>query len=125
VVVVVEVVSLFTSGGGAVVVVVVSVCFTCGYAGVVVVSVVLVVWACDAAVGSWEVVVVDCVVLWATTGRQRAITMSEPMTTASSFFDFIHCFLRLWSEVDVMVWLPLSVNLFTITLSERSHTLMS
>ena len=104
VVVVVDVVSLFTSGGGAVVVVVVSVCLTfgwgvtvvvvvsvcctCGSAGVTVVSVVSLVWACVGAAGSCEVVVVDCVVLCAITGRDRAITMSDPRTTANSVLDF-------------------------------------
>jgi hypothetical protein len=106
VVVVVDVVSLFTSGGGAVVVVVVSVCFTCGSGGVVVVSVVWVIWACGGDAGSCEVVVVvlcvlaegefcvvvlvlDCVLLCAITGRDSAITISDPRTRTHSFLDFI------------------------------------
>jgi hypothetical protein len=72
--VVVDVVSLFTSGGGAVVVVVVSVCFTfgwgvvvvvvesvcftCGSAGVTVTSVRWLVWACVGDVGSSVLIVV-------------------------------------------------------------------
>jgi hypothetical protein len=104
-VVVVVVVSV-TRGWGVVVVVVESVCFTSGPAGVTVVSVLWVTWAGGTDAGSCDVVVVvlgawaaggfcvvveelDCVVLWAITGRDSASTMSEPRTTANSFLDVI------------------------------------
>jgi hypothetical protein len=69
----------------------------------VLVSVVCVVWAgigagsCEVVVvvlwvagGAWVVVeVLDCVVLCAITGNDRANTISDPRTTASRFLDFI------------------------------------
>jgi hypothetical protein len=130
---VVDVVSVFTSGGGAVVVVVVSVCFTwgwgvvvvvvvsvcftCGAAGVIVVSVVCVVWGCARAAGSCEVVVVDCVVLWPITDRDRASTMTEFNTTATSFLDFIRIsFVTL--DIDHPT-ISIITNLLTIARSPR------
>jgi hypothetical protein len=101
---VVLVFSCCISWTGVVVVVVVSVRFTflwwCLY--FVVVSVVCVVWASGEYAGYCVVVVVlcvgesrvvvvvvDCVVLCAITGRDRANTMSKPRTTANNFLDFI------------------------------------
>jgi hypothetical protein len=104
VVVVVVSVCFIGSAAGVVVVVVESVCFTLWcLLYLVLVSVVCVVWAgiaagsCEVVVvvlwvagGAWVVVeVLDCVVLCAITGSDRANTISVPRTTASRFFDFI------------------------------------
>jgi hypothetical protein len=136
--VVVDVVSFVTFGGGALVVVVVSVtfgwgvtvvvvvsvCCTWGSAGVTVVSVVCVVGVgavaarccvhvvlllCAWAGGFWVVVVVlDCVVLCAITGRDRASTTSEPRTKANSFLDIIEFSLLHWSTS--MVWVRRNIS---------------
>jgi hypothetical protein len=103
VVVVVVSLCLVGSAAGVVVVVVESVCFTLWCLYFVWVSVVCVVWAgiaagsCEVVVvvlwvagGAWVVVeVLDCVVLCAITGSDRANTIRAPRTTASRFLDFI------------------------------------
>jgi hypothetical protein len=58
------------------------------------------------------VVVVDCVVLCASTGSDRAIKMSDPRTTANSVLDFIDS--PLLHRSEAMVWLSLPLNLVTI-----------
>lgn len=57
---------------------------------------VMVVVLCAAGGFCVVVVVLDCVVLCASTGRDRASTMSDARTTTNSFLDFIRfSFVRL------------------------------
>src|SRR5271165_5688869 len=80
--------------------------------------VVVVLWV---AGGAWVVVeVVDCVVLCAITGSDRANTISDPRTTANRFLDFISFLLKvLWPTSMVRFRLPLRLS--TIALSEENH----